>query len=175
MIPVIVLGSQQVSCQSVTSLFLWKKTGCKSTLPVIICTRSDYGQHKVYYREEKKKNLFKKPLNQLLLNEQCRCQDSFVSHMALFSLLHSWLTTSRMLHLHFIRINVSSSLPPLHFLSFSTYIFSIIPASISPSPHPSLFLLFFLHVLMRTLPTSGEKDFFQQWHVLSREGDGIGC
>lgn len=34
-------------------------------------------------------NLFKKPLNQTLLNEQHGCQTVFVSQMALFSLLHS--------------------------------------------------------------------------------------
>ncbi len=80
-------------------------------------------------REIEKKNPFKKPLNQPLLNEQHGCQDLFVSQMALFSgfaldlppaacfsSISSWLMCPP-----------SSSPCPL---SFSTYLFSINPASL---------------------------------------------
>lgn len=161
------------SAVRVWHLYFCGRSGCKSTQPAIICTWSDYGQHKVYYRGEK--NLFKEPLNQPLLNEQRRCQDLFVSQMALFSLLHSWLTTSRMLLLHFIQINVPS------------FLLLLLPSFIPDLPflyHPCLFPHYpilpfsFYPTCMYSCepsPHLARQTFFQEWHELRGEGEGIGC
>lgn len=76
--------------------------------------------------------LFKKALNQPWLNEQHPCQDLFVPQMALFSQLHSWLTTSHILLFHFLFWLMcpapSSFIPDLPFLYHTCLSFPITPS-----------------------------------------------
>lgn len=78
------------------------------------------------------KKLFKKALNQPWLNEQHPCQDLFVPQMALFSQLHSWLTTSHILLFHFLFWLMcpapSSFIPDLPFLYHTCLSFPITPS-----------------------------------------------
>lgn len=178
MILVIVLGPQQVSCQKCDIFISVEDLAVNPRCPLSSVPDQTMADTRFITRKGGK-NLFKKPLNQPLLNEKRWCQDLFVPQMALFSLLHSWLTTSRMLCLCFILINVLSSLLPLPpFIFRPTFSLSSSPLF----PHYPILPFSFYSPCMNFKPSShlGRQTFFsflffKEWLGLSGEGDGISC